>query len=306
MKKLIMIALLFIATSHLSAYDYKLNPKKVSENVWCFFGALESPTKENAGNMVNSCYVKTKESFVVIDSGPSYQYALQAYKAMRKIAALPVKHVIITHEHDDHWLGNSYYKEKFSATLLGPSSVDENYQAGDQTRMFKTLPKDAIKGTKIIKLDKEIKEVTSLDIGGEVFEITPVGKIAHTPEDLFIYLPKRKVLFAGDLVMNGRISSNRDGSVIGQLFAHKMIQNKAWETLIAGHGLITDKTAMDESSQYFSLLKKRVLKALEEDIEADKVSSFVKMPEFQKKALYKELNARNILDAFLELEMLEE
>ena len=308
MKNIIIIAL-FLLGSHLyaeNAYDYKLQPKKVSKNIWCFFGALESPTKENAGNMVNSCYVKTKKSFVVIDSGPSYQYALQAYTAMRKIAKLPVSTVIITHEHDDHWLGNNYYKETFGAKLLGPTSVDENYQEGDQTRMFQRLPKDAIKGTKIVKLDQHITKATTLHKGGELFEIIPVGETAHTTEDIFIYLPKQKVMFAGDLVMNGRITSNRDGSVIGELFAHKLLKSKPWDILIPGHGFITDKTAMDESSQYFSLLKKRVLKALDDDIEADKVTTYVNMNEFKDKALYKELNARNILDAFLELELVDE
>jgi len=309
MKNFIMLVTLILLNNHLyaeNAYDYKLSPKKVTENIWCFFGALETANKENAGNMVNSCYVKTKDSFVVIDSGPSYQYARQAYMAMSKIAKLPVKTVIVSHEHDDHWLGNNYYKEKFSATLIGPESIDENYKAGDRTRMFQTLPKNAIEGTKIIKLDQYIKKVTTLKIGGEVFEITPVGQRAHTSEDIFVYLPKREVMFAGDLVMNGRITSNRNGSVMGQLFALKMIKSKKWNVLIAGHGLITNKTAMDESLSYFSLLKKRVFEALDKDVEADKITSVVKMQEFKKNALYKELNARNVLDAFLELELMEE
>ena len=62
-------------------FDYKLKATKVSNNVWCFLGALEGPSKENAGNMVNTCYVKTTDSYVVVDSGPSYQYAKQTQTA---------------------------------------------------------------------------------------------------------------------------------------------------------------------------------------------------------------------------------
>ena len=135
-------------------FDYKLSPTKVSDNVWCFLGVLEGPNKENAGNMVNTCYVKTSDSFVVIDSGPSYQYAKQAYEQMSKVAKLPVKTVIITHEHDDHWLGNGYYKEKFNAEIIGPKYINEHYKDGDKTRMYRILPENAIKGTKIVKIDK--------------------------------------------------------------------------------------------------------------------------------------------------------
>jgi glyoxylase-like metal-dependent hydrolase (beta-lactamase superfamily II) len=306
MKILIIITLFFTSLLPADTFDYKLTPKKISENVWCFFGALEPPSKENGGAMVNSCYVKTKDSFVVIDSGPSYQFATQSYIAMSKIAKLPVKVVIASHEHDDHWLGNNYYKEKFSSKLIGSESIDLNHNVGDQTRMFQTLSKSAIKGTKIVKLDQHIKEPTIITVGGEVFEIIPIGEKAHSSEDLFIYMPKKKVLFAGDVVMNGRITSNRDGSIIGQLKAHKLIKSKDWNILIAGHGFITDKTAMDESSQYFTLLKQRVSKALEDDIEADKITKIVKMKEFEDKAMYKELNARNVLDAFIELELVDE
>jgi len=63
---------------------------------------------------------------------------------------------------------------------------------------------------------------------------------------------------------------------------------------------------MDESLSYFSLLKKRVFEALDKDVEADKITSVVTMQEFKENALYKELNARNVLDAFLELELMEE
>ena len=80
-----------IQAKETSTFDYHLNAKKISDNVYCFFGALESISNENGGNMVNSCYVQTKKSFVVIDSGPTFAYAKQAYAQMQKIAKLPVK-----------------------------------------------------------------------------------------------------------------------------------------------------------------------------------------------------------------------
>ena len=41
--------------------------------------------------------------------------------------------------------------------------------------------------------------------------------------------------------MNQRVTSNRDGSVIGTLKAIDLINSYDWNTLIAGHGTITDK-----------------------------------------------------------------
>jgi glyoxylase-like metal-dependent hydrolase (beta-lactamase superfamily II) len=287
-------------------FDYKLAPKQIAENVWCFFGAIEKPTKENAGNMANNCYIKTTDGYLVMDTGPSYQFAKQAYEAMQKIEDLPVKYIVNSHEHDDHWLGNDFYKQKFGTILMGPESINTNYKEGDKTRMYNVLPQNAIEGTHIIDLDKVVKERETLVFGGEKFDVIPMDVKAHTGDDVFIYMPERKILFTGDLVMNGRITSGRHGSVMGQLKALAMMQKLDWKVLIPGHGFITDATAMDEANLYFKLTKERVLKAIDEGVDATEINEVVKLIEFKDKAMYDILNAHNIGFAFDELEMLDE
>ena len=294
------------SSSNNTPFDYKLEATKLSENVWCFLGALEGPSKENAGNMVNTCYVKTSDSYVVVDSGPSYQYAKQAYDIMSKIENLPATTVISTHEHDDHWLGNSFYKDTFKAEIIGPKYINDNYKEGDKTRMFNVLPANAIEGTKIIPVDKVPTGVLSLTIGGEIFEIVPIGTKAHTDEDFFIYMPKRKVLFSGDLAMNGRITSNRHGSLLGQLKAIEMMKAKDYEIFVPGHGLNTTKTGMDDAEKYFTLLHERILKALEDDVELSELSEVITMDEFKNRAMFKALNGQNVAEAFTEIEFAED
>jgi len=302
-KNIILIAL--VLTTNASSFDYKLEPQEVSKDLWCFFGALESPSKENAGNIANSCYIKTKSNYVVFDSGPSYEYAAQSYEAMSKISKLPVLAVIASHEHDDHWLGNNFYKEKFNSELIGPSTINENYKVGDKTRMFQVLPKSAIEGTKIVKLDTVVDKNITRDFDGKVFEIIPIHTKAHTDKDIFVYLPSEKIILAGDLVMNGRITSNRHGSLLGQIKAIEMINKKDWDIIVNGHGLKYGKDGINEAWEYFTSMKKKVVKALDDDVDLGDINKIVKMEKFQDKALFDELNAKNVAGAFTELELLE-
>jgi len=299
------ILTLGISSMSLFGFQYHLEPKKVSENTWCFFGKLEMPTKENGGDMSNHCYIKAKSSYILIDSGPSYNYAKEAYKEMSKIAKLPVSYVINTHEHDDHWLGNSFYKEKFNSKLIGVEVQDLHFKQNTKTRMHKLLTKDTIQNTQIVKLDSYIKEKSTMILDGEKFEFVPVGK-SHSHFDIFVYMPERKVLFAGDLVMNGRITSNRDGSVIAQIKALDTIQKYDFNVLVPGHGYDVSKTAINESVQYFSLLKNKTLEAIEEDTGLDGVTKFVKLLEFKDKAMFHLLNSPNVYSAYSELEFYEE
>jgi cyclase len=288
-------------TISLWGFDYHLEPKKINENVWCFFGKLEMPTKQNGGNMSNSCYVKADSSYIVFDTGATFQYAEQSYQEMAKIEKLPVSTVFNSHFHDDHWLGNNFYKEKFGSKLIGVKAQDVTYKEGDKTRMFRLLSSDAIKGTKIIPLDEHMNKTQTKVIDGLEIQIVHMGR-SHSKEDIFFYLPKLKTVFAGDLVMNGRITSNRDGKVIGQLKALKAIQALDWDTLVAGHGFDVSKTAIDESVKYFTLLKKRVLDAVNEDTGLEGVNQFVQMDEFKEKAMFNLLNSLNVSGAYSELE----
>ncbi len=306
MKKLISSLLVLGLSSYTYAFDYNLEPKKINDNTWCFLGKLEAPSKENGGFMSNHCYISTGKNYILIDSGGTYQLAKQAYEKMSKIKKLPVHTIILTHDHDDHWLGASFYKEKFNSKLIGVSTINKNYDKNSKTRMFNTVSKDAIKNTSIVRLDEVIEETKSLKIDNFEFQIFPVGTKAHSSEDIFVYTPSTKTLFASDLVMNGRITSNRDGSVIGQLKAIKMLEKMDYKNLIPGHGLDTSKNAINETKQYFTLLKKRVLKAVEEDVGSAEVTKHIKMEEFKDKALYEELNSRNVFDAYNELEFYEE
>ena len=288
------------------AFDYNLKPIKVSSDIWCFFGKLEAPTKENGGFMSNSCYIKTNKSYVLIDSGASYDFANQAYKAMEKIEKLPVNTVITTHAHDDHWLGNNFYKEKFNAKIYGPALINKEFNSNSEIRGVKILSEENKKNTKFVAIDEIINETKTLNIDGKEIIIIPTGVKAHTSDDLFVYLPNDKVLFSGDIVMNGRVTSNRDGSVIGSLKALEMINSKKWDVLVPGHGVDTSKTAADETIKYFTLLKQRVLEAIENEVTGNDITKIVTMEEFKNKALYDELNSKNVFDAFRELEFYEE
>ncbi len=302
MKNIVALCLSFLT---LQAFEYDLKPVKVSQDVYCFFGAPENISKENGGNMVNSCFVQTKEGFVVIDSGPTYAYAQEAYNQMQAIKKLPVKFVINTHDHDDHWLGNSFYKNK-NALLIGPRTYEQNVVVGMQTRMQQTLGEALYANTKVVKLDTVVDDNLTFTVADKTFEIKQWVKKAHTAGDLIVYLPQEKVVFAGDVVFNDRLTSLRDGSVIGSIKILEQIDALKPKVVVGGHGYRTDANATVALKNYLLELKEEVLKALDNDISIEEVTKVVTMPKYKNMKLYDVLHSRNVFDAYRELEMLDE
>jgi len=277
-------------------WDYNLTPVQVSDRVWCYFGAMEMPTKENAGDMCNRCYFKGDPAWIGWASGASYIFASQAYVQMQKIAKLPVKYVINTHDHDDHWLGNSFYKSK-GALLMGPKTYEQNVIPGMSTRMEKSVGKEIYAGTEVLKLDRVIEQKYDFTLGGTVFAIKQLVDQAHTKGDLVVYLPQKKVLFAGDLVFNDRLSSLRDGSIIGSLKALELIDSMHADVIVGGHGYATDANATQVFKQYLTEMKKQILEALSDDVGIDEITKRVVMSAYKNMKLYDVLHRRNVFDA---------
>jgi len=302
-------------------WNYNLKPVQVSDRVWCFFGQMDMPTKDNAGDMSNSCYIKGDTQWIAWDSGPSFNFAKQAYAQMKKIADMPVKTVIVSHEHDDHWLGNNYYKDVHKAKIIGPSSINENYYGprhidgkdypGMQTRMIKALYQNAIRGTTLAMVDESFDDTTEFEISGVKMEYVKVG-YAHSEEDWFLYLPDDKVVLVADIVMNGRVTSNRDGQVIaendegepeGQIPAIQAVMARDWNYIVPGHGFIVDKSGADEAINYFDFIKVRVLAAIDDGVDQSNITKVVTLEEYRDKDLYYLLSAGNVYRAYEELEM---
>jgi len=301
-KKLGLILLLSVAVF---AMDYKLKPKRISNSVYMFTGHNEIVTAKNGGNIANTYWVNTSKHWVVIDSGASYAYALQAHEAMKKIANLPIKLVINTHMHDDHWMGNSYYKE-LNIPLYATKLQVETFKVGGSTRILHTLNKEDAKGTKIVSIDNIITANQTLNVDGYEFEITILEKPAHTKQDIFIYMKKEKVLFSGDLLFSQRVTSIRDGSIEGSLNSLKVMHAKDVKTWANGHGKYTDLTAYNHMTSYLSDLKKLALQAVEDEVELDEFVKTADMSKYKDMKLFDRLSKANLDSAFREYEFFEE
>ena len=285
---------------------FDIKPQKVADGVYCMFGELDMPKASNAGFMSNSCYIKTSDSWVVWDTGATYKFAKAVYTEMQKIADLPVKTIIFSHEHDDHWLGAGFYKEKFGSELIGTKIINERYKPGHEkeTRMFTILNPIDVEGTKITPMDKSYDDGHKFNLGGVAMEYISLGQ-AHSEDDFMLWMPEKKVILTADVVMNGRITSNRNGTVMGQIAAHTKINSLDWKVLVPGHGTDTGKTSMDESMKYFKQMKDQILAAIDDDVDATEINQGVTLPDFKDKGLYDVLNSNNVSRSYTELEMLD-
>lgn len=291
---------LLLAAMPMLAFEYDLTPSKVNVSTYCFFGKPEVMDTHNNGNMSNSCFVDMGTGYLVIDSGPTYLYAKQAYALMKKIKNLPISHVINTHTHDDHWLGNAYYKE-IGVNIIG-SKEFKNEVKPEKTRMQMRISKEAYAGTEQIFPNIFVDNKKVLELDGKKVTIESVNKKAHTNSDLFVYIPEYSTLFAGDLVFNERIPSIRDGNINNWIEALDTIKAMNVKYIIGGHGEIVDKTSVDATYKYLTQLKEKISSAMEEGEDLDDAVNSITMVDFRNFKMYDGMHRQNVAIAYRMLE----
>lgn len=292
---------LVIVSITLNAYEFALTPKRITPEVTCFFGEPEAMNKSNNGNMSNSCYIDTKKSYVVIDSGSSYLYADAAYKAMQKIKPLPVELVINTHVHDDHWLGNGYFTQT-GVMVLGSDDFIHNASIDSPSRIQTHISPEAYAMTVPTRPTQFISENKTLTIGDQEIQLRLMPKKAHSDKDLVVFLPKLKVLFAGDLVFNDRVLSLRDGDINGWIEALDDLKTLNATTIVGGHGFRTDEKAMDMTYDYLIDMRVQVRAAIAAGTGIDESVHKIAMPTYQTLKMYDTLHRGNVDAAYRMLE----
>jgi len=294
------LLLMLTTISYLLSFDYKLQPKEVGGSTHCFFGLPEVMDKRNNGNMSNSCFVNVGNSYLVIDSGPTYQYATQAYRAIKKIKNLPIAYVINTHLHDDHWLGNSYYAKE-GIKIIG-SDAFEREEKVDMTRMQRRISPEAYQGTTQIFPTIFVKDRKVLNIDGTEVILIRVNQKAHTKSDLYVYIPSQRIVFSGDLVFNERLPSIRDGNLDGWLQALDEIKKLDVDYIVGGHGEIVSLDAVNMTYSYIKELRDSVAKLLEEGEDIGDVVNSVRMKKYKEIPFYDAIHRENVETTYRVLE----
>jgi glyoxylase-like metal-dependent hydrolase (beta-lactamase superfamily II) len=221
--------------------------RQLSASAWAVEGlsALGSPANQNF--VSNAGFVVTRDGVVVIDALGSPALARRLLAEIRKQTGKPVTHVVLTHYHADHIYGLQALKSA-GAKVIAHQAARE-YLNSDTARLRLEASRTELapwvdKDTQLVSADEWLDGERELVIGGVRLRIRPVGP-SHTPEDLVVYLPQEKVLFAGDLVFRNRIP------FVGQADSRQWI--KALDALLSfdaavilpGHGPVSTDARKD-------------------------------------------------------------
>jgi glyoxylase-like metal-dependent hydrolase (beta-lactamase superfamily II) len=236
-----------IAQENLLTSAINLKPIQVAPHTYFVQGFAELGSSKNQNFISNAGFVVTPRGVVVIDALGSPTLALKLIGEIKKVTPQKIVAVIVTHYHADHVYGLQEFK-KIGAKIYAQGE-GRSYLSSETAKQRLIASRVDFApwvnaSTRLTPADTWIDQKMKLNIGGTDFLISRVGP-AHAPEDLIVYVPSEKVLFAGDLVFRGRIPFVGNADSRGWLAALDQIDRSEPSIVIPGHGGYSSNPAAD-------------------------------------------------------------
>lgn len=261
------ILLSIFSFSPVSAMEMSAYPlKKIAKNTYVVHGPLEYPSKNNKGFMNNPGFVVTETGVVVIDPGSSVQVGRMLLKKIKTVTKKAVTHVLNTHIHGDHWLGNQAFAEANpKVVIMAHPEMIKRAKAGAAEQwvdMMLKFTEGASSGTRAVIPNKQIKDKQSIKIGGVEFRIHAPEK-AHSFTDVMIEVVEESVVFLGDNVLYERLPRMDDATFVGNIKACQLAINLSAKTYVPGHGISGGDEIIKPFMNYLKIIYSEVGKHYE-------------------------------------------
>jgi glyoxylase-like metal-dependent hydrolase (beta-lactamase superfamily II) len=235
-------------------------PREVVPGVWSAIGATAPGTYANSGHNNNLSFVITGDGVLVVNAGDNYLLAQALHDEIKKTTDQPVKYVVLENGQGHAMLGSNYWREQGVPVIAHADAAHEiKEQSYALLEVMQARAQEKATGTKVVMPDETFEDKKVIELGGERIELLNLGP-AHSPGDIVVWLPSRKLVISGDMAFHQRMLP---------LFEHT--DSKAWietwdrftalgaEVVIPGHGEPTDmETVTKYTRDYLVYLREQV------------------------------------------------
>jgi cyclase len=198
---------------------------------------------------VNAGLIHTREGMILVDTTSSAAEIKTIFKVLGA-GMEEVRLVINTHSHSDHTWGN----QAFSCPILAHRSCLERMQSAlsnewsqDPFQSYlsdleKTDPQKAddfrrtVKDLHITLPGEVFEERVERELGGLKYEVIHLG--GHTPDLSVVWLPQTRLLFASDLIFQGRYPYIFDADIPDWIARLSQLMEFGASAIIPGHGVM--------------------------------------------------------------------
>jgi cyclase len=198
----------------------------------------------------NTGLVLGADGVTVIDTCGTEPRTRAFLAATEKVTDKPLRTLINTHHHGDHTYGNWLLP---AATVIGHERCRQEALATGLAllQFFPTANFGEIRLNPPFVTFEDKLNVYAGDLKLEVFHLGP----AHTTNDVVVWIPERKLLFAGDLTFKNCTPFFLQGALEPYFEILNRLRALGAETVVPGHGPVCGAEVFDEMEEYLRFVQ---------------------------------------------------
>ena len=288
------------------AATVKMETVRIADGAYFVQGLSALGSSANQNFISNAAFVVTDDGVVVIDALGSPPLARRLLAEIRQVTAQPVKWVFVTHYHADHVYGLQVFRDQ-GATIVAHALARE-YLESDTARLRLQASREELfpwidENTRLVAPDRRLSGPATLTLGGTRFEIGHAGP-AHTPEDLVVWLPERRVLRVGDIVFRGRIPFVGLADSGAWVQALDRLLGYDARLIVPGHGPVSSSAQADLrlTRDYLVHLRQSMARAAQELEPFEEAYAKTDWSRFEALPLFRAANRINAYNTYLLME----
>jgi cyclase len=232
----------------------------------------------------NSIVVTSRDGVLVFDTNGTPAASAAVLSQIRTLTNQPVRWIVNSHWHWDHWYGTETYQQAFPDVRIVSHEKNRQMMSGPAIAFNKPFLEEQLPGylqsmekraadapnlkplldadraffdqkknARLVLPDVTFDGRLSIELGERHIEVLNYGR-GVTPGDTFVYLPTEKILLLGDLIVNP-ITFALSGYPSEWLRVLERIDVLDAAIIVTGHGPpLHDKTLLRATMDVFRVL----------------------------------------------------
>jgi len=299
--KLLLACALFLALP-----AQALETIRISQNAYFVRGEAGIPSAANRGHTSNAGFVVTPDGVVVFDALGTPVLGQEFIDAIRRVTPAPIRRVIVSHYHADHFYGLPPFKA-LGAEIWAHRAA-RGYLDSEAARLRLAERRQSLApwvgaDMQLVPATRWLEGEESFALGGLTFRVFPVGP-AHTPEDLAMAVEPEGVLFVGDLMFAGRLPFVGDADSRAWITAIDRIVKFNPKIMVGGHGDVSRDAAADlrMTREYLVYLRETMGKAADELEDFEVAYRKTDWSRFSQLPAFEAANRRNAYNTYIRMQ----
>lgn len=295
-----------LQTAYAAEATVAMQARQIGAHSYYVQGQSGAASTVNQGFMSNAGFVVTRDGVVVFDTLGTPPLAEKLIAEIRKLTAQPIRRVVISHWHADHYFGLQAFKAlgaEVWAHASGRPALATDAAAARLRQRRELLSPWIDEGFRGIPADIWIEGDADFELGGLSFQLRHIGP-AHAAEDLALYVKEDGVLFTGDVVFRGRVPFVGDADSRAWLVALDRLLALTPRAMVPGHGAASLDPASDLTltRDYLNYLRESMGRAVAEFVPFDEAYAATDWRSWEDLPAFAAANRANAFNTYLLLE----